>query len=80
MIATPAPLLVGTQQFQGNVTVSHSRQTTLAQVSLLQSHGPIGLGPTLEALFNLNYLPEVPPPNPIVRLGCHPLNTSQKGD
>lgn len=57
--------------------VSHSRQTTLAQVSLLKSHGLIGLGLTLEASFNLNYLLKVPPPNPIVRLSSHPLNTSQ---
>ena len=56
------------------------KQTTLAQVSLLKSHGLIGLGPTLVASFNLNYLPEISPPNPTVRLSSHPLNTSQKGD
>lgn len=41
----------------------------------LKSHGLIGLGPTLEASFNLNYLPKVPSPNTIVRLSSHPLNT-----
>jgi hypothetical protein len=45
----------------------------------LKTHGLIGLGPTLESAFNLNYLPKVPSPNTIVRLSSHPLNTSQRG-
>ena len=70
-----ALVLAGTLQSQGSADHPSSGSLFL----FLRTHGLIGLGPALEATFNLNYLPKVPSPNTIVRLGSHPLNTSQRG-
>lgn len=83
MVASGVALLAGVdsavpRQCKG-ATLQKDHPSSGSLFLFLKTHGLIGLGPTLEASFNLNYLPKVPSPNTIVRLSSHPLNTSKRG-